>query len=118
MKNNSHSRFRTTVAWKKFRMVFVPLHNSRCDCCGVHKKGLQIHHLFPDDYENLDPARFALLCSDCHSMVEKLAKRLNGKKAHTILNLPQWLALYGPFLPQHSPNDTLPLSSSDSSTPS
>ncbi len=97
---NAHSKFRQTKQWIEFRTALVMSRGSRCEICGIHKKGLQVHHKVPSDYQNLDPANFSVLCARCHQTVETLAKRLKGKKADMILNLPQWMALYGPHLPR------------------
>ena len=102
MKNNAHSKFRTTKVWAEFRQSILDQRPHRCELCGIYKKpkGLQLHHLHPADYTNLsNPDDFALLCSDCHSMIEKMAKRFKGKKADTILNPELWRQLYGRFFP-------------------
>ena len=72
-------------------------------CCGMKRlpKRLQIHHLFPSEYEDLSPEKFAVLCPSCHDVVERYSKRLRGKKADEIANKDEWLALYGKFLPHY-----------------
>jgi predicted HNH restriction endonuclease len=98
-----HARFRTTKKWKLFRQELIEKRGPACACCGMKKKPryIQAHHLFPNQYEDLTPEKFALLCPSCHDEVERLSKRLRGKNKGTITSLDEWMALYGCFLPQY-----------------
>lgn len=97
----AHSRYRATKEWKVFRASLLLVREHRCACCGIPKKpkALQLHHLDPKNYTNLDPKMFVFLCSDCHTLVEKMAKRFRGKNAHTILNPEKWRDLLEAFFP-------------------
>jgi hypothetical protein len=102
--SEQHSKFRTSKEWKAFRLSIIEERQKKCECCGVQKNNasrLQLHHIFPLDYTNLSPERFALLCANCHAEIERLSKRLRGKKAGTIENLDAWMELYGRFLPHY-----------------
>jgi hypothetical protein len=96
---SEHTAYRQTKEWKQFREKIVHERDSRCECCGIKKKGLNLHHLDPANYQDLDPLKFKLLCKDCHNLVEKMARRLHGSKADMIANKEKWLDLLGPFLP-------------------
>lgn len=100
MTYNSHSQFRGSKEWKSFRSCLLEDRGYRCELCGVMKKrGLQIHHLYPNDYSNLEPNRFKVLCSSCHKETERLSKRLCGRNSDSIYDLEKWLNLFYPFLP-------------------
>ena len=96
-----HGKFRQTKVWKEFRKKIVEERHSTCECCGIKKKGLQLHHIDVENYTVLDPTQFFLLCSCCHDTVERFAKRFRGKKANTIKHPDLWLALFGPFFPKN-----------------
>lgn len=100
---NEHTRFRQSKRWKEFRIRILIERDVRCEACGQrytgkNKRQLQVHHRKPNAYEHLNSDDFAVLCSMCHKEVEKLAKRLAGKKAGDILNKDQWMNLLGRFL--------------------
>lgn len=78
MATNEHSKFRATKLWKDFRLEQIKANDNTCECCGRSYKQashLQLHHLVPNEYENLDPNNFAVLCSLCHKNVELLASK-------------------------------------------
>jgi len=100
MTSAEHTKFRSTSRWREFRSRLLEERGYRCACCGIKKKkGLQIHHKDPDHYDDLTPEKFIILCSDCHGLVEKMAKRFRGKKANTITNSELWYELLSPFFP-------------------
>ena len=100
MTSAEHAKFRSTTRWREFRTHLLENRGYCCACCGIKKKkGLQIHHKDPDQYDDLTPEKFVILCSDCHGLVEKMAKRFRGKKVNTIANAKLWYELLSPFFP-------------------
>lgn len=93
------TRFRQTVAWKRHRLEMIKKVDSRCELCGIKKsaKGLDVHHLDPGNYEDLDPGKFKVLCTDCHAYVERSALRLGGRDPFPRREI--FLAWIGDFLP-------------------
>ena len=83
--SKSKKRFRTLKVWKEFRDKMVEEANGTCKLCntkyiGKRKKLLNVHHLYEEQYDDLDPSKFIVLCSSCHFMIEDLiAKYLKGK---------------------------------------
>lgn len=59
---------------------------------------LQIHHLDPNDYTNLDPNKFVVLCSSDHDLVERISKKILSKNTK-LLHKGLWLLLLERFLP-------------------
>lgn len=94
------TRFRGTVAWKRHRLAMVKGAESRCELCGIKKtaKGLDVHHLDPGNYTDLNPDKFKVLCTDCHAYVERSALRLGGRDPFPRREV--FLAWIGPFLPR------------------
>lgn len=105
MKDSSkeHAKYRQSKEWKEFRLAMIATAGNRCKICGVKKPSsrLQVHHIYPLDYENLDPSRFVVLCARDHDNIETFARRLRGRKANEIAHLDEWMALYGDYLPQY-----------------
>ena len=97
------TKFRTTKKWKTFRQELIEKRGSYCACCGIKKKGLQVHHRDSEHYEELDSEKFDLLCANCHSLIEKFMRRFRGKKANTIKNPELWFALLSPFFSIEKP---------------
>lgn len=99
------AKFRATEPWKTFRLALLEDRGARCECCGTkfygkQKKSLQIHHLDPLHYNDLQPHKFKILCSTCHkSVVEKFASKLRGKNATDIPRLAVWVSLIYDMLP-------------------
>jgi predicted HNH restriction endonuclease len=98
------TNFRLTVAWKQFRETFVVRENGCCELCGTkyygkQKKSLQLHHLDPAHYDDLNPLKFKLLCSGCHDLVERFAMKLKGSKKDEIKNKAKWIDLLRECLP-------------------
>lgn len=76
MTSADKSKFRQSKAWKTFRADLLLDRGAKCELCrckysGSRKKYLQVHHIDCRDYTDLDPDKFALLCSACHESVEK-----------------------------------------------
>ena len=78
MKTSDKTKFRQSKAWKQFRLAVIVSVQGCCELCGTQYKGkrlkmLQVHHLNPDDYFNITTGKFAVLCSSCHDLVERMA---------------------------------------------
>ena len=73
MNMQEKNRFRTHKVWKDFRLK-MRKERQYCEFCGRKlKKNFNLHHMYEDDYTNLDPMRFAALCSFCHDLIETVA---------------------------------------------
>ena len=92
-KINSHAVFRRSKEWRDFRLEFLKDRN-KCECCGA-KRSLQVHHIFPEEYTNLDPKRFAALCSICHNAVSVL-ERMKEPTFNSLNN--DYKLLFGKFV--------------------
>ena len=76
MEGKDKVKFRNKKVWKDFRLTMLIKEDYTCEICKIRKKkGLNIHHMNGDDYTNLDPKYFSVLCSTCHTEVERLLKR-------------------------------------------
>lgn len=64
MERRRHARFRRSREWVRFRQVELGL-RPVCEECG-QKSSEDLHHLRPEDYENLDADLFLALCRGCH----------------------------------------------------
>ncbi len=89
--------------WKRFRSEQIQARGNRCELCGSIKKSdkdLDLHHLHPNEYDNLDPKLFKLLDTKCHELVEWVAIRLAVSQKDNSFPVREacidWL---GPFLP-------------------
>jgi hypothetical protein len=58
---------------------------------------LDCHHLDPENYDNLDPAKFKLLSTTAHDFVEFMAVKLAAKVQPP--NAEKWRELLKDFLP-------------------
>lgn len=97
-----HNQFRTTKEWKDFRKKILEKRGLFCECCGTSytlktSRRLQVHHKDPKNYLDLSPEKFCLLCSECHKLIERVSKKINGKKG--IKNKEKWLELLKDYLP-------------------
>ena len=92
------TKFRTLKVWKDFRKKMIEASGKKCQCCGVKNGKLQIHHKYPNHYDDLTPEKFVVICSSCHRTIEQLYKRVHAKKK-TLIREELWIALYGDFLP-------------------
>ena len=94
LNHTEKNHFRQSSVWKDFRIKLLNDRGYRCQCCGVtKKKGLQIHHLFPSEYDNLDPDRFAVLCPSCHNTVSRIERIKHREKYNS-----DFMALYLRFI--------------------
>jgi 5-methylcytosine-specific restriction endonuclease McrA len=77
MNSKEKTSFRRTEEWKQFRITLIKERNNTCELCGSIKPSsqLQVHHINPDDYTNLNKKYFAVLCKSCHKEIERLSKR-------------------------------------------
>jgi hypothetical protein len=53
MKEN-REKFRNTSIWKKFAKELKNKKGQLCECCGCKSSRLNVHHLYPKEYDNLD----------------------------------------------------------------
>ena len=80
----ARAKFRSRVAWKNFRAMMIESTRGRCQCCGMYyaprsRRMLNVHHLDPDQYDDLQPGKFRVLCVTCHEFVEYMDMRIKGK---------------------------------------
>ena len=94
--NAEKEAFRKTKEWKAFRKQILEERGSQCECCGKKTKCLQLHHIDPEHYTTLDPARFALLCSWCHKGVSDLEKIKPENRLK--LRAPWYVEVFGKFI--------------------
>lgn len=69
---NERAKFRHTNTWINFRNSMVESHNCTCEKCNRRfpNEQMEVHHLIEDeDYDNLDPSRFLVLCFSCHDKI-------------------------------------------------
>jgi hypothetical protein len=55
----------------------------------VRRHLLNVHHREPENYEDLEPEKFRVLCYTCHTFIEFFIKRVGGKSFKTYRNFPQ-----------------------------
>jgi hypothetical protein len=76
------AKFRKTKEWIDFRNKMIG-EKKCCEVCGNNLR-LQCHHIYlndaPEEYSNLTPERFAILCHSCHNYFHKLSRTLHRKK--------------------------------------
>lgn len=94
--NPEKDAFRKTQEWKAFRKQLIEERGQYCQCCGKHTKVLQCHHAVPEEYENLEPANFFLLCPLCHKCVTDLERCKPENRAK--LRSKEWNDMFGRFL--------------------
>ena len=93
--NKKKNDFRKTSIWQSFRKKIIEERGCICQCCGVHTKRLQLHHMDEKNYEDLNPDKFVLLCSRCHTQVSFLERI---KKENWVKYNPEWVAFYSRYL--------------------
>lgn len=81
----SRARFRSSPAWKDFRLQMIERDGSKCQCCGIRYPSpkLQLHHkdLSKERYQELDVAEnFVCLCSTCHKSLHAMERKVRSKK--------------------------------------
>jgi len=97
------SKFRASKKWKDFRRKLMEERGAVCELCGTKYSGkrrrmIQVHHLDPDNYTDLRPEKFVLLCSLDHTLVERISKKILSKNIE-LPNKSVWLLLLERFLP-------------------
>jgi len=103
MDSQEKKKFRTSKEWKKFRQRLLSERGPQCELCGTRYSGkrkryLQVHHLDPDNYTDLNPDKFVLLCSSDHEMVERVSRKIMSKNTQ-LKNKELWIILLDKFLP-------------------
>lgn len=65
---NEREQFRKSGKWKSFTKLLKLKRNCVCDDCRrkFNIDDLEVHHLYSEDYGNLDESRFKVLCLHCH----------------------------------------------------
>lgn len=73
--NEKKTSFRKTKEWKDFSKM-LRKERPYCELCWCKSKTLQVHHKDPsvENYGNLNKENFMVLCSTCHSYIERLAR--------------------------------------------
>lgn len=106
MNHNSKdkTKFRQTRIWKEFRFRMIQEADYTCELCGTHytparRRMLQLHHRDPEHYDVLDAEKFCVLCSQCHDLTERIAKKIRSKQFAHMRNRKAWAALLGTSLP-------------------
>lgn len=111
LNSKDKAKFRATLEWKNFRKKMLLANRNEmgrdgkpagyhCVLCGSRKKSaraLDLHHIEPENYDNLDPSKFALLDTKCHEFVEWMAIRVRMGGVYRQDILLEWV---GPFLPK------------------
>ena len=96
--NKEKEKFRRTKEWKNFRKKLILERGQICQNCGKNTKLLHCHHADEsvENYQNLNPDNFYLLCSLCHKCVSDLEhiKPENREK----LRSPEWNNMFGKYL--------------------
>jgi len=100
MTSKEKIKFRQSKKWKNFRLQFINFKDLTCELCGTVYKGkrckmLQLHHLDPDNYTDLDRNKFKLICAPCHDLIERMTIKLSwGDRAK------EWAELLKDFIPK------------------
>jgi hypothetical protein len=79
----ARDKFRQTDKWISFSKHLRNIHKE-CECCTLKSKNLNVHHLFPKEYDNLQEDKFVVVCHSCHKTIESLSKKID--KSH----IPDW----------------------------
>lgn len=73
--NADKEAFRKSKEWRDFRKKLIEKRGTQCACCGRKTKLLQLHHICPENYNDLsNEENFALLCCYCHKGVSDLER--------------------------------------------
>lgn len=90
--------FRSLIKWKKFRIYMLKKADYKCAMCSTKFVGrkrqrmLNVHHIYEDEYDNLDPKNFVVCCSVCHDTIEKIyIKIINNTLEPEVYH--EWIAL-------------------------
>ena len=78
MKSEEKKKFRAKKVWKEFRVKILKDRNNTCEIGGLKKnKKMNVHHMDEDNYDDLNPDKFAVLTAAEHKLVERLLSRKN-----------------------------------------
>lgn len=96
--NRDKEAFRRTTRWRNFRKQLIEERGQICQCCGKKTKLLQLHHAdnSVENYQNLEPTKFYLLCALCHKCVSAL-EQIKPENWYKIRS-ENWVNLYKEFL--------------------
>lgn len=102
MTSKEKSKFRSSKDWKTFRWSLIKQRGPFCELCGTKYSGkrlrmLQVHHLDPNNYTDLNPDKFKLVCSSDHELIERVCKKVLSKTT-ILFNKIQWFLLLENFL--------------------
>mgnify|MGYP003289794818 CR=1 FL=1 len=95
MDSKEKTKFRQSKEWKLFCKELKEEKGLYCECCGVNSKRLQVHHIKPESYTDLNPINFALLCHHCHQGISRLERI---KQCNYFKYNQKWVELYLPFI--------------------
>ena len=71
--NKEKEAFRATKTWKDFSKK-LRKERPYCELCWCKSKTLQVHHMDEENYQDLDPSKFMVLCRTCHQYVSRLER--------------------------------------------
>lgn len=94
--NKEKVEFRKSKEWRCFRKQLLEERGYVCECCGRKTKYLDCHHKDPENYTDLTPEKFALLCKSCHSCVSDV-ERIKPENREKLRNK-EYLKLFGKFV--------------------
>lgn len=94
--NAEKTTYRKSKEWQIFRKRLLEERGCICECCGKKTKHLECHHICPENYTDLTPSKFALLCHSCHSCVSDIERIKPENRAK--LRKKEYLDLYGKFI--------------------
>lgn len=94
--NTEKVEFRKSKEWRCFRKQLLEERGNICECCGRHTKWLDCHHKDPENYTDLTPEKFALLCHSCHYCVTDVERIKPDNREK--LRSKEYLKLYGKFV--------------------
>ena len=96
--NSEKNAFRRSKEWKEFRKKLIEERGQNCEVCGKKTARLQCHHADDslENYKNLDPSKFFLVCALCHQAISDLS-RIKPENRYR-LRKPDWVDFYARFL--------------------
>ncbi len=83
LSSKEKTKYRRSVQFKAIRKQLLEKADNRCQCCSVKKskKNLQCHHIDETKYRENDEINYVIvLCSECHSFIEKKIRVIKNKK--------------------------------------
>ena len=100
--NKEKVEFRKSKEWRIFRKQLLEERGYICECCGRKTKHLDCHHMSPENYNDLTPEKFALLCHSCHSCVSDVERIKPDNREK--LRSKEYLKLFGKFVLNNEEN--------------